>query len=418
MSKFKFLLQEMCSAKFAKQCFPFVFLSLLIMMLFLQLDISVDAKGYLEVKNRNVVIEHANGGKIDRLLIREGDKVKKGQLLAVIDNSYITEDFNKNRTSIESLRIKEKRLLAEIQQLDFIKTAEMDDTLFEQEFSAFQSRRDSLLKSLRIAETAKKQKESMLTQLHTQIDGLVKERDLGRRQVSIVESLVSKGAVSSSNYLAARAELQKTENTLLNLQAQQSTLNIEISQAGQAINKISDDFKAKSEEELLEVRGSVNEAEAKAATVKTRKEQEQIFSPVDGTIQLLAKNNSGSVISPGGEILTILPDNMPIVVAVKVKPEDRDKLWEGMQSKIKINTLGMTNSEFLTGRVSVISSDSIEDREGRYYKVQIMVDQNSFHEKVYPGMSVDAYLKVGKRTVFQYLFKPLYSGLSTALNEP
>ncbi|MEY0290701.1 HlyD family type I secretion periplasmic adaptor subunit [Providencia rettgeri] len=398
--------------------FPILVLLLLFSLLFLNLDISIDAKGYLEVKNRNVVIEHPSGGKVEKLLVREGSKVKAGQLLAVIDNSYITEDFNRNRSNLESLRVREQRLLAEIRQQDFVMTDEMDRKLFEQELSAYISRQESLNKALNIAKTSQQQKESMLEQLNTQINGLVKERSLGQKQVNIVQSLVSKGAVSSSNYLAAQTELQKTENALRNIQAQKETLNIEIAQAALNIAKIRDDFKAKSEEELLEVRGSINEAVAKQSTVTNRKEQEQIYSPVDGTIQLLTKTNSGSVIPPGGEILTILPDNMPIIVVVKVKPEDRDKLWEGMESKIRINSLGTNNSGFLVGKVEVISSDSIEDREGRYYKVQISVEQNTLSEKIYPGMSVNAYLTVGKRSVFQYIFKPLYGGLSTALQEP
>lgn len=398
--------------------FPILVLLLLFSLLFLNLDISINAKGYLEVKNRNVVIEHPSGGKVEKLLVREGTKVKAGQLLAVIDNSYITEDFNRNRSNLESLRVREQRLLAEIRQQDFVMTDEMDRKLFEQELSAYISRQESLNKALNIAKTSQQQKESMLEQLNTQINGLVKERSLGQKQVNIVQSLVSKGAVSSSNYLAAQTELQKTENALRNIQAQKETLNIEIAQAALNIAKIRDDFKAKSEEELLEVRGSINEAVAKQSTVTNRKEQEQIYSPVDGTIQLLTKTNSGSVIPPGGEILTILPDNMPIIVVVKVKPEDRDKLWEGMESKIRINSLGTNNSGFLVGKVEVISSDSIEDREGRYYKVQIAVEQNTLSEKIYPGMSVNAYLTVGKRSVFQYIFKPLYGGLSTALQEP
>lgn len=398
--------------------FPILFLFLLFSLLFLNLDISIDAKGYLEVKNRNVVIEHPSGGKVEKLLVREGSKVKADQLLAVIDNSYITEDFNRNRSNLESLSVREQRLLAEIRPQDFVMTDEMDRKLFEQELSAYISRQESLNKALNIAKTSQQQKESMLEQLNTQINGLVKERSLGQKQVNIVQSLVSKGAVSSSNYLAAQTELQKTENALHNIQAQKETLNIEIAQATLNIAKIRDDFKAKSEEELLEVRGSMNEASAKQSTVANRKEQEQIYSPVDGTIQLLTKTNSGSVIPPGGEILTILPDNMPIIVVVKVKPEDRDKLWEGMESKIRINSLGTNNSGFLVGKVEVISSDSIEDREGRYYKVQIAVEQNTLSEKIYPGMSVNAYLTVGKRSVFQYIFKPLYGGLSTALQEP
>lgn len=402
----------------SREWLPFIFILLLGSLLFLKLDISIDAKGYLEVKNRNVVIEHSSGGKVEQLLVQEGSKVNAGQLLAVIDNSYITEDFNRNRSSLGSLRVREQRLLAEIRQQDFVKTEAMEDKLFEQELSAYLSRKASLDKALNIAQTGKEQKESMLAQLNTQISGLTKERSLGQKQVNIVQSLVGSGAVSSSNYLTAQAELQRTENALRNVQAQKETLKIEIDQAALSIIKISDDFKAKSEEELLEVRGNINEASAKESTVANRKEQEQIYSPVDGTIQLLAKTNSGSVIPPGGEILTILPDNMPIIVVVKVKPEDRDKLWEGMDSKIRINSLGATNSEVLIGKVTVISSDSIEEREGRYYKVQISVEQNTFSDKVYPGMSVNAYLTVGQRSVFEYIFKPLYSGLSTALQEP
>lgn len=397
--------------------YPSILLTLFISLLFLKIDITVHAKGYLEVKNKNMVIEHANGGRINNLYVREGDEVRKGQLLAVIDNSYISEDYNKNKINLESLRMKEHRLLAEINQTDFDSSVDDESILFEQEHAEYISRLGLLKKSLDIAQAAEQQKSSMLEQLHIQEKGLLKEREIGLKQVSIVKSLVSSGAVSSSNYLSAQNELQKTENMLLNVRAQQDTLKIEVDQAKLNIVKVKTDFISKSQEELLRVQDSINEALAKQGAVSRRQEQAKILSPVDGTVQHLAKANAGSVISPGGEILTILPDNVPVVVIVKVKPEDRDKLWRGMMSRINVNTLGGVNNSPLGGTVDVISSDSIEERDIRYYKVQIGVSDISGRKDIYPGMSVDVYFTVGKRSVFQYLFKPLYNGLSTALNE-
>lgn len=398
--------------------FPLVLLVGIILSFCLPLDITVHARGYLEVKNRNVIIEHANGGRIEKLYVREGDKVQKGQLLAVIDNSYVTEDYNKNQVSLQSLRMKELRLLAEINQAPFILPENGDMELFNQELAVFTNRQTSLQKSLQISKTAEAQKVSELAQLETQLSGLQKEKNIAQKQVDIVKSLVSSGAVSSSNYLSAQNDLQKIENTLRNVDAQQKTLRIEIEQAKLNISKINDDFKTKSQEELLQVQDNINEALARENTITTRKNQDQIFSPVNGSIQSLAKTNPGSVIASGGEILTILPDDVPVVVVVKVKPEDRDKLWDGMKSRIKVNSFGNSQNETLFGEVEVISSDSIEDREGRYYKVQIAVSNEAEEDKLYPGMSVDAYLNVGQRSVFQYLFKPLVNGFSTALSEP
>ncbi|MEX9216459.1 HlyD family type I secretion periplasmic adaptor subunit [Providencia rettgeri] len=398
--------------------FPLILLVGIILSFCLPLDITVHARGYLEVKNRNVIIEHANGGRIEKLYVREGDKVQKGQLLAVIDNSYVTEDYNKNQVSLQSLRMKELRLLAEINQAPFILPENGDVELFNQELAVFTNRQTSLQKSLQISKTAEAQKVSELAQLETQLSGLKKEKNIAKKQVDIVKSLVSSGAVSSSNYLSAQNDLQKIENTLQNVEAQQKTLRIEIEQAKLNISKINDDFKTKSQEELLQVQDNINEALARENTITTRKNQDQIFSPVNGSIQSLAKTNPGSVIASGGEILTILPDDVPVVVVVKVKPEDRDKLWDGMKSRIKVNSFGNSQNETLFGEVEVISSDSIEDREGRYYKVQIAVSNTREGVKLYPGMSVDAYLNVGQRSVFQYLFKPLVNGFSNALSEP
>lgn len=398
--------------------FPLILMVGLILSFCLPLDVTVHARGYLEVKNRNVVIEHANGGRIEKLYVREGDKVKKGQLLAVIDNSYVTEDYNKNQVSLQSLHMKELRLLAEINQTSFILPENGDTELFNQELAVFTNRQASLQKSLQISKTAEAQKMSEFAQLEIQLSGLQKEKSIARKQVDIVKSLVSSGAVSSSNYLSAQNDLQKIENTLRNVEAQQQTLRIEIEQAKLNISKINDDFKMKSQEELLQVQDNINEALARENTITTRKNQDQIFSPVNGSIQSLAKTNSGSVIASGGEILTILPDDVPVVVVVKVKPEDRDKLWNGMKSRIKVNSFGNSQNETLFGEVEVISSDFIEDREGRYYKVQIAVSNAGEGDNLYPGMSVDAYLNVGQRSVFQYLFKPLVNGFSTALSEP
>nr|WP_176454432.1 HlyD family type I secretion periplasmic adaptor subunit [Enterobacter asburiae] len=388
-----------------------------ISVLFLNVNVTVHARGYLEVKNKNIVIEHANGGRINNLYVREGDRVKKGQLLAVIDNSYVSEDYEKNRTNLESLRMKELRLLAQINKVDFVSSLDGQSTLFEQEYAEYISQMELLKKSLDIAQSAEKQKTSMLGQLRTQENGLLKEKEIAIKQVDIVKSLVSSGAVSSSNYLSAKNDYQKIENMLLNVVAQQETLKVEIEQAKLNVAKVSTDFISKSQQELLRIQDQINEAQAKQGAVSRRQEQAKILSSVDGTVQNMAKANAGAVISPGGEILTILPDNVPVVVIVKVKPEERDKLWQGMSSRINVNTLGGVGNIPLNGVISVISSDSIEERDGRYYKVEISVNNISETTQVYPGMSADVYLTVGKRSIFQYIFKPLRNGLSTALNE-
>jgi len=402
-----------------------VFLSLaiailLIALLAMNVDISIQAHGYLQIKDKNIVVEHSIGGRVEKLFVREGQEVEKGEPLVVIDNSYVSEEYSKSKSLVSVLSMRIERIRSEISGQSFSFNNNSVDTLaYQQEFEVYQANKKNYEDELKISLSVEDERRSELRSNQTLIDGLRKQLEYDQKQVKLVAGLVKVGAAAQGTLLTRRSEEQKTLNDLNNAISKLSILNDQVAKAKLDTEKIRKAYISEKQNELLKVQDQLAEAQAKLSGAHDRKQQEQILSPVRGLIQKLTKSHEGSVIAPGGEILEITPKDVPVVASVKLETKDRDKIWIGMPVKVEINGYERAAENSLKGSVILISADSFsEERGARYYLVEVSIDQKDIKSKLYPGMSIVSYFLIGKRSVAEYFFKPLLKGASHAFAEP
>lgn len=395
---------------------------LLAAILIMKVDISIQAHGYLQIKDKNVVVEHPIGGRVEKLFVREGQEIEKGQPLAIIDNSYVSEEYSKNKSLVGVLKVRIERIRSEISGKEFVYSGEeySDDGLaYRHEFDVYQANRKNYEDELKISQSVEDERRSELLSNKILIDGLRKQLEYDQKQVKMVEGLVKVGAAAQGTLLTRRSEEQKTVNDLNNAISKSNILSDQVAKAKLDTEKIKKAYISEKQNELLKVQDQLAEAQAKLSGAHDRKQQEKILSPVRGMIQKLTKSHEGSVIAPGGEILEITPKDVPVVASVKLETKDRDKIWVGMPVKVEINGYERAAEHSLKGSVTLISADSFsEERGARYYQVEISIDQNEIKSKLYPGMSIVSYFLIGKRSIFEYFFKPLLKGASHALSEP
>ncbi|WP_273793881.1 HlyD family type I secretion periplasmic adaptor subunit [Brucella anthropi] len=388
----------------------------------MKVDISIQAHGYLEIKDKNIVVEHPIGGRVDKLFVREGQEVEKGQPLAVIDNSYVSEEYSKNKALVLTLQMRMARINAEIEGKDFVYTgngSSEDYAAYRQEYAVYLANKKNFEDELKVSQSVEDERRSEISANETLIDGLRQQLNYDQKQVKMVEELVRIGAAAQGTLLTRRSEAQKTLNDLNNAISKTDILRDQAEKASLDTEKIRKGHTSEKQNERLKVQDQLSEAQAKLSGAHARKQQEQILSPVRGKIQKLTKSHEGSVIPPGGEILEITPRDVPVVASVKLDTKDRDKIWVDMPVKVEINGFERASENSLKGKVILISADSFsEERGAHYYQVEISIDQNDIKEKLYPGMAISAYFLIGKRTISEYFFKPFLRGAHHALSEP
>ncbi len=404
-----------------------MFLSVALAALFfafftMKVDISIQAHGYLQIKDKNIVVEHPIGGRVDKLFVREGQEVEKGQPLAVIDNSYVSEEYSKNKMLVSTLQMRMERIGAEIESKDFVfsgDTSSEEYAAYRQEYAVYLANKKNYEDELKVSQSVEDERRSEITANETLIDGLRQQLVYDQKQVKMVAGLVKIGAAAQGTLLTRRSEEQKTLNDLNNAISKTNILRDQAEKAKLDTEKIKKNHISEKQNELLKVQDQLSEAQAKLSGAHARKQQEQILSPVRGKIQKLTKSHEGSVIPPGGEILEITPKDVPVIASVKLDTKDRDKIWVDMPVKVEINGFERASENSLKGKVILISADSFsEERGARYYQVEISIDQKDIKEKLYPGMAISAYFLIGKRTISEYFFKPLLRGAQHALSEP
>lgn len=389
-----------------------------------KLDVLVRGPGVIRVESHNIVVQHPDGGQIEKLLVREGQTVHKGQLLAVMDNTYVSEEFAKNTAALDTLRLREQRLVAEIAHTPFVPAESSGSSdpehvkAIASEKAFYESRQKALEQAASISGVQADQRSAQLAELRGRISDLEKEVALMHQQVDMIEPLVRKGAAAEGVLLQKRTDLQSSQSALNEARAKVPRLIAEEREYRLKVEQTRSDFVADAQKQLSQVRDELAQSNAKTTASQDRRNQAQVESPADGVIQRVVNPHSGAVVKPGGELFEIAPTDVPLVAQVKIRPEDRDKIWRGMPVRVHVSAFGNSYTDTLNGSVAVVSADALgDDRTGRFYDVTVEVPKSNLKKPIYPGMAVEGYLIAGHRSVAQYLLKPLMSGATSALSE-
>ncbi len=387
-----------------------------------ELDVLVKGSGVIRVESRNLLLQHPEGGVVSQLLVHEGETVKQGQLIAVIDNSLVSEDFAKSEVERQALLIRERRLQQELAREAFKPepTGSVEiDKIADSEYRLYLSRQTALREQQQVNHAQVEQRKAQLIELSTKADDLTKQLALSQSQVNLYSAMVAKGAAAEAVLLQKRADLQQVQTSLNEARLRLPKVQSELDEYQARSNQALADFMSETQKQLSQTKVDLSRVDVQNSASEGRKANARIVSPVDGVVQKLFVAHSGAVIKSGGEVIEISPSRVPLIAEVKVRPEDRDRIWEKMSARLHISAFSSSYADSLDGKITVISADAVSDEQnGRYYLVSIEVPESQYEKAIYPGMGVDAYLLTGKRTPLEYFFKPLLNNAKLALSEP
>lgn len=392
---------------------------------FSEIDEVVKAQGKVIPSSQIKNLQHLEGGIISEILVSEGETVKPGQVLYKIKNQYFKSQTVENEIEIVAKQVKQKRieaLLDEKNHLEF--TLEMKKkvpNIVQNEISIFQEMQNKTHYQIDILRDQLHQKISLLRELEIKLENLSIEYDLATKNMKIQNNMRVKKVISEEKYLQHLANKQKIFTQLEEVRYTIPSVKSEIKEYK---NKIENE-KSKIRSELLqEYNEIVFEIQKLQETIKTHRDREMrtdIVSPVYGIVNKLHYHTIGGIIKAGESVAEISPIEDELIIEAKVKASDRAYIYPGQEVKIEVTAYNFARYGMITGELIGISPDSTtDDKNGEnYYTLRIRANRYQFDQKspILIGMTVNVSILTAKRTVLEYILKPMRDIGNKALQE-
>ncbi len=389
-----------------------------------QIDQVVRAEGRIIPSARAQMIQHLEGGIVSELKVREGDSVKQGQLLIMIDPTRADATLSERKAKAYGLQARAARLVAEASGAAMMRwdgAQAVDSALIQAETEAFMSRRERLNQEVRVLREQQTQKRAELSEQASRKQSLSAEHDLARRQFEVVQSMVARQAASQMELLDAQARLQRYTTQIQESESALPKLRSAIAELDERIRDSGARFRAEAQTELAQVRSEIERVEQEIRGESDRVARTDIRAPVAGIVNRLYVNTVGGVVRPGDPIAELTPMDEEVLIEGRVRPADRARLREGIPANVRLTAFQGAKYGRLNGRVTEVSADTVPDERGeRYFRVKVVVTAGNGRiplEQLSPGMTASADLVTGRRTVLDYLVSPISRFASGALTD-
>jgi len=372
------------------------------------------------------VIQNLEGGILETILVAEGQIVEKGDVLVRLDNtvasSHYRDAFAKSIEHMAAIA----RLTAQVDNIAISFPPEVldhDPQITKEQINLFEAHKNQLSLELKILRSEYNQKIQEIKEIKGKQTELRKSLKLAREQKTIAEPLMKKG-------LYSRVEFIKLDRDVVGLQGQINALKLSLPRLKNAANEAQErmaqrraEASSLAYEEISRRRIELNSLKQTIAAGQDRVTRTDVRSPVRGTVKQIIINTIGGVIRPGEPILEIVPLDDTLLFEVQIRPADIAFLYPGQKAKIKITAYDFSIYGGMEGVVEQISADTIIDERGNsYYKVKLRTDTNAILHHgtqlpIIPGMTASVDILTGKKSVLDYLMKPILKASQNALRE-
>lgn len=412
-----------------------IFSAVLLWAGFAQIDELARGNGKVIPTDKIQTVQSLDGGIISEISVKEGQSVKKGDSLMKIDTTRFQATLEESKQEYLSLLAIKTRLEVEsrininkkLPKVVFEKKIMEDDSRYDlTEKLLLENRFRELKSSIQVLRTQESQKKQELKEIRSNIRKLSQSLEFIEEQRKTIKKLVSRGIKSKYDLLNIEKEYTQTQGDLETARLSISRSKYAISEAqGRIFEKINT-FKAEASTELQKTSSQINKFEAKLVGDKDKVAKTVITSPVDGIIKQLNLNTIGGVVQSGMDLVEIVPLSDALVVEAKIDPKDIAFINPSQKAIIKITAYDFSIYGGLDGKIIEISADSIVDKESKegksYYRVLVKTDKNFLERKgvklpIIPGMVASVDIVTGKKTILDFLLKPILKVKQDSLHE-
>ncbi|MGB5455182.1 MAG: HlyD family type I secretion periplasmic adaptor subunit [Gammaproteobacteria bacterium] len=391
-----------------------------------EIDVVVRGSGKVIPARQVQVIQSLEGGIVSEILVKEGDQVESNQPVIKISDIAFSSSFEENRLLYFELLAKSARLKPESHGGEFEhneKVAAVFPELLESEKSLFESNRSQLTETLSIYEEQITQQRSALEEALSKQRQLRRQLELLQQELKIKKPLVERRIISEVDYLQVQQREAEAEGELEGVNLSIPRIQSTVEEARNKLEQARLEFRNKAKLELNEVMAELSRIAENQTALEDRVSRTTIRSPVKGVVQRLYANTIGGVIAPGGEIMEIVPREDALLIEVRIKPADIAYINVGQEARLKFTAYDFAIHGSLKGIVNFVSADTVTDEEGvSYYVARVRPEKPYLGIKSNPmqikvGMASETDIITDKKTILEYLLKPIHRGLERALKE-
>ncbi|KGA22239.1 HlyD family type I secretion periplasmic adaptor subunit [Pectobacterium brasiliense] len=404
----------------------------LLWALFAPLDKGVMVNGSVVISGNRKVVQHNQGGIVDKIQVKDGDRVEAGQILLTLNEVDARSASEGLDGQYLQLVAREGRLLAEQQRLsDMVMTPRLQPLAEKPEMHVITALQRDLLRSRQ--QSLKLEAEGMRTSIagmeaslsaqRQVMSSKQKQRETLEQQLQGLRSLAAENYVPRNKMLENERLLAQLNGDIAQLAGDINRTRRDIEQQTLLIAQRQQEYDKEVNSELADVRALLSDVGSKKEKADFNLANIQMRAPVSGTVVGLKVFTEGGVIAPGQTLLEIVPDDQPVFVDARLPVELVDKVWPGLPVELQFVAFNQSTTPRVAGTVELLSADRLlDERDGSpYYSLRVQVDEAGKRAleglEVKPGMPVQGFVRTGERSFVNYLFKPLMDRLHLALTE-
>lgn len=392
------------------------------------------------------VVQNLEGGILKEIYVGEGELVEPDQPLLLIDDTRFRSDLRESlqeRANLQGSIARHRAALLSVQvdgseqSQDWRSSVQVINSdlpleeafkndfpaVVQREQAALDERLNNLRSQLNIVERQVAQKEQEQHELSSKISHLEESNSLVEEELAITIPLAEAGVVSRVELIKLERQANEIKGELASSKLLIPKIDLALQELISKRREIASKFRSETQDQLNELEGQWSQISEAEISLQDRVDRTTVLSPVKGTVKQINITTVGGVIQPGMDIVEIVPIEDNLLVETKILPKDIAFLRPGLEAVVKFTAYDFAIYGGLKGKLEHISADTIQDEEGdSYYLVRIRTNQNYLGDDsdplpIIPGMIAEVDLVTGKKTVLNYLLKPILRAKQTALRE-
>lgn len=372
------------------------------------------------------LIQSLEGGVVSEILVHEGDTVEPDQVLVKIDNLSAETTLKERQARYNYLEGMSVRLQAEISGTALVfpdRLKKEAPEVITDQIAQYNLRRSQQSAEVSVLQSQTSQRGGEVREMQARLSQLRANLSLKQQELDMRRPLVAQGAMSKVELLRIEGEVTDLKGEINTIQTAVPRANSAVGEANQRIAESRAKVKAEAQNELAAAQAEMSSLSQILTAGTDKVKRTQLRSPVKGTVKQIKVNTVGGVIKPGEDVMEIVPMGDTLLIEAKIPPKDIAFIRPQQHASVKITAYDSSIYGSLNGVVEGISADTIQNEKGEsFYRVTIrtketVMKHNGKDLPIIPGMTANVQIQTGKKSVLDYLLKPIMKARQDAMRE-